>query len=156
MKKPEVAAAKTRSLAKGLIAGCIGGLAGTLAKTFAERMFAPQPPAGQLAEPVACPAAEPSAADALAPATTAAADGIRWGFGAAVGAAYGAVAEYFPAATAKEGASLGIALGVLTRQTALPTFGLSTKPSDPAGDVTPLVVYGLTTEFVRKWVRKAL
>ena len=70
--------------------------------------------------------------------------------------AYGAVVEYIPAAAAKEGASLGIALGVLTRQTALPTFGLSTKPSDPAGDVTPLVVYGLTTEFVRKWVRKAL
>jgi uncharacterized membrane protein YagU involved in acid resistance len=48
MKKSEVAAAKTGSLAKGLIAGCIGGLAGTLAKTFAERMFPPQPPAGQL------------------------------------------------------------------------------------------------------------
>jgi hypothetical protein len=66
------------------------------------------------------------------------------------------VVEYIPAAAAKEGASLGIALGVLTRQTALPAFGLSAKPTDPAGDVAPLVVYGLTTEFVRKLVRKLL
>ena len=42
MNKPEVAAAKTQSLAKGLIAGCIGGLAGAVALTFAERMLPPQ------------------------------------------------------------------------------------------------------------------
>jgi putative membrane protein len=152
MKKPEVAAAKPRSLAKGLIAGCLGGLAGTLAKTFAERMFPPQTHA-ELPEP---DAATPTG-QALAPATqAAAADGIRWGFGAAAGAAYGAVVEYFPAATAKDGAGFGIALGALTRQTALTSFGLSTKPADPASDVTPLVVYGLTTEFIRKLVRKLL
>jgi putative membrane protein len=152
MKKPEVAVAETRSLAKGLIAGCIGGLAGTLAKTFAERMFPPQPHA-ELPEP---DAATPTG-QALVPATkAAAADSIRWGFGAAAGAAYGAVVEYIPAAAAKDGVSFGIALGVLAHQTALPTFGLSTKPADPASDVTPLVVYGLTTEFIRKLVRKLL
>jgi putative membrane protein len=152
MKKPEVAAAKKRSLAKGLIAGCIGGLAGTLAKTFAERMFPPQAHA-ELPEPNA---ATPTG-QALVPATQAAAgDGIRWGLGAAAGAAYGALVEYIPAAAAKEGASFGVALGVLAQQTSLPVFGPSAKPTDPAGDATPLVVFGLTTEFVRRWVRKVL
>lgn len=152
MKKPEVAVARPRSLAKGLIAGCIGGLAGTLARTFAERMFPPQARA-ELPEP---DAATPTG-QALVPATkAAAADGIRWGFGAAAGAAYGALVEYIPAATAKEGATFGIALGVLTRETSLPLFGLSGKPKNPADEVTPLIVFGLTTEFVRKLVRKLL
>ena len=152
MRKPEVAVAEPRSLAKGLIAGCLGGLAGAMAQTFAERMFPPQAHA-ELPEP---DAATPTG-QALVPATkAAAADSIRWGFGAAVGAAYGAVVEYIPVAAAKEGASFGVALGVLAQQTSLPVFGLSTKPTDPASDVTPLVVYGLTTEFVRKWVRKVL
>ena len=152
MRKPEVAVAEPRSLARGLIAGCLGGLAGAMAQTFAERMFPPQAHA-ELPEP---DAATPTG-QALVPATkAAAADGVRWGFGAAVGAAYGAVVEYIPAAAAKDGASFGVALGVLAHQTALPAFGLSTKPTDPASDVTPLVVYGLTTEFVRKWVRKVL
>jgi putative membrane protein len=115
-------------------------------------MFPPQAHA-ELPEP---DAATPTG-QALVPATkAAAADSIRWGFGAAVGAAYGAVVEYIPVAAAKEGASFGVALGVLAQQTSLPVFGLSTKPTDPASDVTPLVVYGLTTEFVRKWVRKVL
>ena len=152
MKKTEVAAAKTRSLARGLIAGCLGGLAGAMAQTFAERMFPSQAHA-ELPEP---DASTPTG-QALVPATkAAAADGVRWGFGAATGAAYGALVEYIPAAAAKEGASFGVALGVLAQQTSLPVFGLSTKPTDPAGDVTPLVVYGLTTEFVRKLVRKLL
>jgi|ERR1017187_2067680 putative membrane protein len=152
MRKPEVAVAEPRSLARGLIAGCLGGLAGAMAQTFAERMFPPQAHA-ELPEP---DAATPTG-QALVPATkAAAADSIRWGFGAAVGAAYGAVVEYIPVAAAKEGASFGVALGVLAQQTSLPVFGLSTKPTDPASDVTPLVVYGLTTEFVRKWVRKVL
>jgi putative membrane protein len=155
MKKPKVAAKKTRSLAKGLIAGCIGGIVGTLARTFAERMLLSQAHA-ELPEPdAAAPAGQ-----ALVPVTKAAApDEIRWALGAAAGAAYGAVAEYFPAATAKEGASFGIALGVLTRETPMPAVGRaakSTKSTDAAGDVPPLVVYGLTTEFVRKWVRKVL
>jgi putative membrane protein len=152
MRKPEVAAAKPRSLAKGLIAGCLGGLAGTLAKTFAERMFPPQTHA-ELPEP---DAATPTG-QALAPATqAAAADGIRWGFGAAAGAAYGAVVEYIPAAAAKDGASFGVALGVLAQRTSLPAFGFSGRPKDPVEEVTPLVVYGLTTEFIRKLVRKLL
>jgi len=150
MGKPKVAPAKPRSLAKGLFAGCIGGLAGVLAKTLAERMFPPQGHAGLLPEP----ALEVAAADALLPAGKAV-EGIRWGFGAVAGAAYGALVEYVPVAASKDGASLGLALGVLTRETTLSALGRSAKPKDTDA-VTPLVVYGLTTEFVRKWVRKVL
>ena len=54
-----------------------------------------------------------------------AAESIHWGFGALTGAAYGGLAEYFPAATQKEGASFGLALATLTHGKALPAFGIS-------------------------------
>jgi putative membrane protein len=140
MSKAEVAVVKPRSLAKGLIAGLVGGLAGTVAMVLAERMF----PAG--------------AQDEADPASKRRADGIRWGFGAAVGAAYGAVAEFYPAATAKEGASFGLALEALTHQGMLPAVGLlMNKPApDGAAEITAHVVYGVATETVRGFVRKRL
>jgi putative membrane protein len=150
---------KEKSLAKGLVAGFIGGLVGTLAKTLAERMFPPRihgepEPPEVLAENVAGHTLD---ADTKA----AAAESIHWGFGAAVGAAYGALAEYFPAATAKEGASFGMALEALTHESALPALGLSADPEETtmrerASEVTSHVVYGVTTEFVRSFVRKIL
>jgi putative membrane protein len=148
-----------RSLAKGIIAGLIGGLIGTLAKTFAERMFPPRThgepePPEVLAEQVAGHELD-SDTKAVA------AEAIHWGFGAAVGAAYGALAEYYPAATAKEGASFGMALEALTHESALPALGLSASPEDQtvrerASEMTSHVVYGVTTETVRGFVRKLL
>ena len=151
MTKTKAAAKKPRSLAKGLIAGCIGGLAGVLAKTFSERMF---PPKTQAELPVG-PAIE-HGGGAIVPATTRTASGICWGFGAAAGAVYGALAEYVPAAKANEGASFGVALEAVTSKVALPALALSAEPGDKAGEVASYVVYGTTTEFVRRWVRKVL
>jgi putative membrane protein len=160
MSNSEIAAvAAERSLAKGLIAGLIGGLAGTVAKTFAERMFPPrthgepEPPA-VLAEQVAGHSLD-STTKAIA------SEGIHWGFGAVVGAAYGALAEYYPAATSKEGASFGMALEALTHESALPALGLSAEPQDQtarerASEMTSHVVYGIATELVRGMVRKLL
>lgn len=153
MSKTEVAVVKQKSLAKGLVAGLIGGLVGTLAKTLAERMFPPR----THGEP---DPAERVAGHALDPDTRAImAEGIHWGFGAAVGAAYGVLAEYFPAATARQGASFGMALEALTHETAFPALGLSAEPEDEtvrerASEITSHVVYGVTTEFVRNFVRK--
>ncbi len=155
----ELAEGKERSLAKGLVAGLIAGLVATAAKTFAERMFPPRThgepePPELLGERVA--------GHELAPADKAvAAEAIHWGFGATVGAAYGVIAEYYPAATAKEGASFGLALGTLTHQGALPAMGLSAEPEDQtlqerSSEVTSHVVYGVVAEFVRKIVRKVL
>ena len=150
---------RKRSLAKGLVAGLIGGLAGTVAKTFAERMFSPRTHGAAKAEELA---AERVAGHALAPAgRAAAAQGIRWGFGAAVGAAYGALVEYFPAASAKEGASFGLALEGLTHEAALPALGLAGEPEEmtareQASEMTSHVVYGVATELVRGLVRRVL
>jgi putative membrane protein len=140
MSNAEVAVAKPRSLAKGLIAGLIGGVAGTVAMAIAERIF--------LA----------SAQDETEPGTKHTADGIRWGFGAAVGAAYGAVAEFYPAATTNDGASFGVTLEALAHQGMLPAVGLLTKKSaaDGATEMTAHLVYGVATETVRGFVRKRL
>jgi putative membrane protein len=106
--------------------------------------------------------AERVAGHKLAPATkTAASEAIHWGLGATVGAAYGVVAEFYPAATAKEGASFGLALGTLAHEDALPALGLAAEPEDQtfrerSSEMTSHVVYGVVTEFVRSVVRRLL
>ena len=153
------AVVQERSLAKGMLAGMIGGLAATAAKTLAEKVYPPR----THGEP------EPTAvlADKLAGhpldkfRKTAAMETIHWSFGALAGAAYGALAEYYPAATAKEGASFGLALEALTHETALPAIGLSASPDEQTtrertSEMTTHVVFGLVTETVRRSVRKFL
>jgi putative membrane protein len=140
MSNTKVATVKQRSLAKGLIAGLAGGLVGAVAMAVAERMF---PPAAQgQSEPQTPP--EP----------------IHWGFGVAVGGAYGVVAEFFPAATAKEGATFGMALEGLAQRGALPMLGKPVAADgttrEIASEMTSRVVYGLATETVRGFVRKRL
>ncbi|HWB31764.1 MAG TPA: DUF1440 domain-containing protein [Acidobacteriaceae bacterium] len=147
------------SLAKGLTAGLIAGVVGVVAKTLAERMFPPR--AHGEPEPPEI-AAQKIAGQALAPATRAiAAESIHWSFGALSGAAYGALAEYYPAATAKEGAAFGMALETLTHETALPALGISLPVGDQTtrervSELTSHVVFGITVEFVRRLVRKIL
>jgi putative membrane protein len=159
MSDKDVAVVREKSLAKGLIAGLIGGLVATAAKTFAERMFPPRTH-GEPEPPELL--AEQMAGHPLSPAVkTAAAEGIHWGFGVTVGAAYGVMAEYYPAATAKEGASFGLALGTLTHEGALPAIGLAAEPEDQTfrertSEMTSHVVYGVVTEMVRGFVRRFL
>lgn len=148
-----------KSLAKGLIAGLIGGLVATAAKSLAEKIYPPrthgepEPPA-LLAEKVA--------GHSLAETPkTIAAETIHWGFGALTGAAYGALAEYYPAATAKEGATFGLTLASLTHGSALPAMGLSAAPEDQTprehtSEIATHIIYGLVTETVRSLVRRLL
>ena len=124
MSETKVAAVKKhKSLAKGLIAGLIAGLAATAAKALAERIFPPQPK--HPPEPQG-PAAERMMGEthtALAKARQS--EAFRWGLGAAAGAAYGAVAEFYPEATARHGASFGLALEAIGHEGALPALGLA-------------------------------
>src|ERR1700756_3002703 len=92
-----------RSLAKGLLAGLVGGLVATAAKSVAEKIYPlrthgePEPPevvGGRIA-----------GHELAVIEKAAAAESIHWGFGAVAGAAYGAVVEYYPAASAKDGAT---------------------------------------------------
>jgi len=148
-----------RSMAKGLVAGLVAGLAATAAKSFAEMMFPPRvhgepEPPEVLAEKVAGHALDRET-------KTHAGEAIHWGFGAAAGAAYGALAEYYPAATDKEGASFGLALMTLTHETALPAMGLTEDVGEQTArertsEATSHLVYGLVAERVRSFVRSLL
>jgi putative membrane protein len=137
----------------------VAGLVATAAKSLAERMYPPrvhgepEPPV-LLAEKVA---GHHLQRDARETAGTA----IHWGFGALAGAAYGALAEFYPAATAREGASFGLALMALTHETALPALGLEAEPEDQtkrekSSEIATHVLYGVVAERVRAFVRSVL
>ena len=149
----------TRSLAKGLIAGLAAGIVATAAKSAAEKLYPPRThgepePPEVLAEKIAGHDLQPSA-------KTIAAESIHWGFGAVTGAAYGALAEFYPAATAREGATFGMTLMALTHETALPAMGLSADRADQttrekSSEMVTHVVFGVVAETVRRIVRNAL
>ena len=148
-----------KSLVKGLVAGLIGGLIATAAKSVAEKIYPPRTdgepgPSAMLAEKVA-------GHDLTETQETVAAEAINWGFGALTGAAYGALAEFYPTATAKDGAGFGLTLASLTQESALPEMGLSAPPEEQTtrertSEMSSYVVYGIVTETVRRTVRKFL
>jgi putative membrane protein len=148
-----------KSLLKGLIAGLIGGLVATAAKTIVERVYPPRTH-GEPEPPAVL--AEKLAGHELTSSQEAAAVGtIHWGFGALTGAAYGALAEFYPAATAKDGAGFGMALASLTHEGALPAMGLSALPEqqttrERTSEMASHAVFGVVTETVRRVVRKIL
>lgn len=148
-----------RSLVKGLLAGMIGGLVATAAKSVAEKIYPPRTH-GEPQPPVVL--AQKVAGHELTGGQQAvAAEAIHWGFGALTGAAYGVLAEYYPAATQKDGAAFGTALDSLTHKTALPAMGLSAGPEEQTmrektSEMATHVVYGIVTETVRRFVRKML
>jgi putative membrane protein len=162
MRNPKAAVVKNvavvkrnKSLAKGLVAGLIGGLAGMAAKRFAERMFPPQ-----VHREAESRLVESFAGHELAGPQTAA-QGIHWALGGAAGAVYGGLAEFYPAATAKQGASFGLVLGTLTEEGALAGLGTVAAPEDQTirertSGMTSYAVYGVVTETVRRLVRWVL
>ncbi|WP_083808501.1 DUF1440 domain-containing protein [Granulicella tundricola] len=148
-----------RSLWKGIAAGLVGGLLATAAKTLAEKVYPPRThgepePPEVLAEKVAGHPLDGAS-------KTIAAETIHWAFGAAAGAAYGALAEYYPAATARQGANFGMTLMALTHEGVLPAMGLSAEPAEQttrerSSEMATHVVFGLVAEVVRSNVRSFL
>ena len=147
------------SLWKGLVAGVVAGVVATLAKTIAEKYYPPHVH-GEPEAPEAL--ADKLAGHHLEGKTKAVASGaIEWGFGAAAGAAYGALAEYYPAASSRGGATFGLTLMTLTHETALPAMGLEAPmedqtPREHASEAATHVVYGVVAERVRRLVRGML
>jgi putative membrane protein len=150
---------RKRSLWKGLVAGVVAGVVATLAKTIAEKYYPPRvhgepEPQEELVEKLA--------GHHLDSKTKAVASGaIEWGFGAAAGAAYGALAEYYPAASSRGGATFGLTLMTLTHETALPMMGLEAPldeqtPREHASEAATHVIYGVVAERVRRLVRGML
>jgi putative membrane protein len=148
-----------KNVAKGLIAGMVGGIIATAAKSVAEKIYPPRThgepePPEVLAEKVAGHPLSPVA-------KTVAAESIHWTFGAAAGAAYGVLAEFYPAATAREGANFGMTLMALTHEGALPVLGLAAQPADQtnrekSSEMVTHVIFGLVTESVRRVVRSRI
>jgi len=150
---------RSKSLAKGAIAGLIGGIVATAAKTAAERIYPPQ--AHGKRETPALLKRRIAGRQLTIRQREVAQTTIHWGLGAATGAAYGVVAEFYPAATAKQGASFGMAFAAATQDGALPALGLATAPADKStreksSELVSYVVYGVVTETVRSIVRRMI
>lgn len=148
-----------KSLAKGLLAGLIGGLVATVAKSIAEKIYPPRVHGEP--EPPALLAERLAGHELARPQKEAAAETIHWGFGAVTGAAYGAIVEFYPAATAKDGAGFGMTLASLTHEGALPAMDLSAEPDEQTtrertSEIASHIVYGMVTEAVRRFVRRIL
>lgn len=147
----------TKSLAKGMAAGLIGGIIAAAAKSVVEKFYPPM----AHDDPAALPAKTLAGSELALPAPSAAAKNIRWAEGALAGAAYGAVAEFYPAATARDGAGFGVALASIKQEGALAALGLAAAPvaqntREHAREITLHVVYGMVTETVRRVVRRVL
>lgn len=148
-----------KSLVKGLVAGLIGGLVATAVRAIAEKIYSPHPEGAP--EPEAALAEKIAGRELTKGEEAVAVEAIHWGFGALSGAAYGALAEFYPAATAKEGAGFGIALASLTHEGALPALGISAPPEEQTigertGEMASHALFGVVTETVRRAVRKML
>ena len=152
-----------RVLWKGLVAGLVGGLVATGAKTLAERAYPPR----TSGEPEPPDVLIDKVSDSVAgkkldgKSKSIATSAIHWGFGAGIGAIYGTVVEYYPAASARDGATFGVTLMGLTHEGALPALGLSAAPAEQtnrekSSELVTHVVFGVVTETVRSLVRKAL
>jgi putative membrane protein len=85
----------------------------------------------------------------------------HYAMGVTSGAIYGAVAEVMPSATVAQGMPFGAAVWLIADEAIVPAAGLSRKPNEYPASIhayafTSHLVYGLTTEIVRRAVRKAL
>ena len=150
---------RKRSLLKGFVAGAIGGLVGAAAKGIGEALYPPRtlgqiPPPAVLANRIADrPLTEEEEEVSV--------QAMHWGFGALAGGVYGALVEVAPSVRKRLGANFGLALFGLTHVSALPMMGLTEKPGDQparehASEVVTHVLYGVTTELVRRGCRKLL
>jgi hypothetical protein len=85
---------------------------------------------------------------------------VHYAFGSTMGALYGIAAELTPRSSAAWGLPFGAALWFGADEVAIPALGLSgesqPKISTHASALAAHLVYGLTTDSVRRVVRKAL
>lgn len=86
---------------------------------------------------------------------------VHYAYAALVGGLYGGLAEYLPVVRSGFGTTYGTALFVGGDLVAVPALGLSKPlseypPASFAGPFTAHLVYGLTTELVRRIARVAL
>jgi len=86
---------------------------------------------------------------------------FHYAMGASAGALYGAVAEVLPAVKVGAGVPFGAAVWLVADEGIVPAVGLSKSPEDyppsiHAYALASHLIFGLTTELVRRVVRQAL
>jgi uncharacterized membrane protein YagU involved in acid resistance len=135
------------SVVRGILAGMAGGL--VAAWVLNEILSRP----GQTLQPAHSSEPQENA--------TMKADGpaVPYGFGALTGGLYGGLAEYSSKVTSGFGTSFGGVLFSTADLLALPVLNLGPSLSDQPASATPFaahIVYGATTEFVRRLLRLLL
>jgi hypothetical protein len=171
------------NVAKGVVAGVIGGLVGTFAMSEFQGWWSrvardgePQSAAGRhdardwqeihegenANEIVAQKVAETTIGRRLDQEELAVgAPAVHYMFGSVIGGFYGALAENAPAARALSGAAYGTAVWAGADEIAMPALGLSDRTDKQPFDrhvhsFAAHIVYGVTTELVRRGVRGVL
>jgi putative membrane protein len=86
---------------------------------------------------------------------------LHYAFGISTGALYGVGAEFMPMITAGWGVPFGISVWLGADEGVVPALGLSKSPKEyplsvHAYSLASHAVYGLTTELVRRAIRRAL
>ena len=170
-------------IAKGALAGVIGGLAGTYAMNHAQRWWSrsvhgaePESAAGRHDARDWQELAEGQNSNEIAAQTAAVhtigrpldrgelkvgATAVHFAFGAAMGGLYGAFWEISPSTRQMGGAAFGTTVWAAADEVAMPLLGLSgpTTEHPPERHVHAFaahIVFGVTTEIVRRGVRALL
>lgn len=86
---------------------------------------------------------------------------VHYTFGTSVGGLYGTLAEVAPSVTVASGLPFGTVFWLIADEGAVPALGLSGPPTEHPPSthlyaLTSHLVYGLTTEFVRRTLRTIL
>ena len=164
-------------LVKGIVAGVAGGLLASLmmeqfqflwskaSQAIADARDA-EKPRGRKAEPATVKAAQSISKSVFGKKISKskkklAGEAVHYAMGATSGAIYGATVEALPFTTVGDGLAFGTAVWVLADEVSVPALQLS-KPATEIPVSTHVyalashLVYGWTTELVRRAVRKAL
>lgn len=146
----------SHSLAKGLTAGLIGGVVATIARSLALKAYPPHPHHER-----ELPPPETTSRTVVLHKRVVDSSVLPLAIGAAAGAAYGVVAEFYPAATSKDGVAFGMTLASLSREGPLSGLGLASNSvtqttRERSSEITSFVVFGIVTETVRSVVRRLL
>jgi len=164
-------------LFKGLLAGVIGGIVASLVMEQFQALFTKVSESLEQSkkegsesngerEPATVQAAEAITESFLdrglkEDEKQAAGEAVHYATGATSGAIYGIMAELTPVVTRGWGLPFGTAVWAIADNVAVPALGLSKSPrqyplSTHAYALSSHLVYGLTTDIVRRGIRRAL
>lgn len=159
-----------KNILKGIVAGAVGGLVASFVMTKYQELTSSLTESGgqsgEKSEPATVKAAEAISENVFGHKLTKSekqpsGEAMHYLMGGVSGAIYGATAEMTGSATTVGGLPFGSAVWAIADEIVVPALGFSKSPlkhplSTHAYALTSHWVYGLTSEAVRKAVRRAL